>query len=213
MHMIRNSLCSRLVVFVLTVSVSGFVHPGASFAQEISGGASVLLASADVEAKLGKGIFGSPPNRKHVKRPPPKTVVRSSHATRPTTSTIPRTKPETEKPAEVSHRTGESTKPPADPIRRLPTAETFNKQGDDFFDAGQYQKAVDAYQQAIHLQANYPEAYLNLGEAYFNLSRYDDAVTAEKQAILQKPDWAASYTALGNAYLKLDRSAEAVETL
>src|SRR5256885_12857668 len=107
--MIRNSLCSRVVVFVLTVSVSGFVHPGASFTQEISGGASVLLASADVEAKLGKGIFGSPPNRKHVKRPPPKTVVRSSHATRPTTSTIPRTKPETEKPAEVSHRTGEST--------------------------------------------------------------------------------------------------------
>ncbi|MDX6288838.1 MAG: hypothetical protein QOH42_637, partial [Blastocatellia bacterium] len=71
----HHSLYCRLVVFTLVSSLSGFVHPGASYAQDISGGASsvndisgganVLLASADVEAKLGKGIFSSPPNRAH----------------------------------------------------------------------------------------------------------------------------------------------------
>src|SRR5438105_12708586 len=59
-------------------------------AQDIAGGAGVLLASADVEAKLGKGIFTPAQNKTHAtKTLEKKTVersVRSAHATRQTTA-------------------------------------------------------------------------------------------------------------------------------
>src|SRR6185436_15019412 len=106
----HHSLCCRLVVFTLVLSLSGFVHPGASWAQQdisggassvndISGGANVLLASADVEAKLGKGIFSSPANRAHaVKQLEKKTVVRSAHPVRPQIQTVATSRPERDKP-------------------------------------------------------------------------------------------------------------------
>ena len=189
--MLHHSRYSRVLVVALALSLSGFVH-SVSFAQDISGGANVLLASADVEAKLGKGIFSTPQNRVHApKHLEKKIVVRAAHSTRSSRPSTAGNKPEPDNSGDakpVSH----SSKPLGDAAKRVPDAAAFNKQGDDFFDAGQYQKASEAYQQAIHLKADFPEAYLNLGEAYFNLGRYDDAVTAEKQAIQQKPDWAAA---------------------
>jgi len=56
------------VYLCFDLSVSGFIHRELH-SRKTSAAARVLLASADVEAKLGKGIFGSPPNRNHVKRP------------------------------------------------------------------------------------------------------------------------------------------------
>src|SRR5882724_5649432 len=159
-------LYSRLVVSTLALSLSGFVHAGASFAQDISGGANVLNASADVEAKFGKGIFSSPQNRSHApKHLEKKTVVRSAHPVQRQTTARNKPEPNTRDPK----HSGDSTKPLGDSAKRVPNAEAFNKQGDNFFDAGQYQKAVDAYKKAIALHANFPEAYQNLGEAYFNL--------------------------------------------
>src|ERR1041385_8152430 len=58
-------------------------------AQDITGGAGVLVASADVEAKLGKGIFTPTQNKPHAsKHLDTKTVTRprSAHATRQTTA-------------------------------------------------------------------------------------------------------------------------------
>src|SRR5882724_5749418 len=194
-------------------------------AQDISGGAGALLASADVEAKLGKGIFSTPPNKAHApKHFEKKTVARparaAAHPQRQTTasgrqetarvtkpprtadSTKPRnesSKPrvESSKPrVESSKPRTESSKPPDEPAKHVLTAEEYNRQGDDFFDAGQYEKAAASYQQAVHLQPNYPEAYLNLGETYFNLARYDEAIAADKQAIQQKANWGAAYHAL-----------------
>src|SRR5258708_24996442 len=105
----HHSLYCRLVVFTLVLSLSGFVHTGASWAQDISGGASsvndisgganVLLASAGVEAKLGKGIFSSPPNRAHAAKPlEKKTIVRSAHPGPPHVQTVAVHPPEPDKP-------------------------------------------------------------------------------------------------------------------
>ncbi|HEX3083228.1 MAG TPA: hypothetical protein VHP99_01795, partial [Pyrinomonadaceae bacterium] len=44
--------------------------------QDISGGAGVLLANADVEAKLGKGIFTPVQNKPHVNKALDKKPVR-----------------------------------------------------------------------------------------------------------------------------------------
>src|ERR1700694_1245532 len=120
-------------------------------AQDISGGAGALLASADVEAKLGKGIFSTPKNQAHApKHFEKKTVVRptraAAHPQRQTTAsgrqeTARVTKPsrptDSTKPRVGSSkpRVG-SSKPTDEPAKHVLTAEEYNKQGDDFFDAG-----------------------------------------------------------------------------
>src|SRR5258706_5622437 len=156
----HHSLYSRVVVFALMLSLSGFIKPGASFAQDISGGASfatdisgganVLLASADIEAKLGKGIFSRPQNRAHApKALEKKTVVRSAHPVRPqiqtTASNRPerdkpvrdkpvREKPVRDKPEDTTPTSDNSSKPLGDAAKRVPVARDSNKQRDELFD-------------------------------------------------------------------------------
>src|SRR5437588_9108021 len=82
----QTSTCSRAIVLIVTIAVSGLTCPAVSFAQDlgslkqdIGGGANVLIASADVEAKLGKGIFSTPQNRAHApKHIEKKTIARST---------------------------------------------------------------------------------------------------------------------------------------
>src|SRR5689334_16755509 len=81
----KYSTCSRVAASTLALILTTLPL----LAQDISGGAGVLLASADVEAKLGKGIFTPAQNKPHaVKSLEKKTVarsVRSAHTTRQTT--------------------------------------------------------------------------------------------------------------------------------
>src|ERR1051325_829894 len=74
---------SRIASVFVTLGGSAAV-----IAQDISGGAGVLLASADVEAKLGKGIFTPVPRKPHPNRTPEKkTIVRDAHRRTNTAST------------------------------------------------------------------------------------------------------------------------------
>src|SRR5947208_12009515 len=80
MSTIHRSLFSRAAVIAVSAALlsSSIAKPGP---QDITGGASVLLASSDVEAKLGKGIFSSPQNVAHTtKHLEKKTVARTSFA-------------------------------------------------------------------------------------------------------------------------------------
>src|ERR1041385_6390397 len=85
--MTQPSIFSRLAAVASLLAITY----AALIAQDISGGAGVLLASADVEARLGKGIFTPAQNKPHAtKTLEKKTVarsVRSAHATRQTTAT------------------------------------------------------------------------------------------------------------------------------
>ena len=60
-------------------------------------------------------------------------------------------------------------------------AEGYNKQGDDFFDAGQYDKAAQSYQEAIRQRPDYADAYHNLGNALTDQSRFDAAIAAYRK--------------------------------
>src|SRR4051812_26332443 len=81
--MTKFSLVSRALVVTLTSTLI----LNAAIAQDISGGAGILLANAEVEAKLGKGIFTPAQNRTHAAKPlEKKTVVRTSHSSRQTTA-------------------------------------------------------------------------------------------------------------------------------
>src|SRR5207253_4115944 len=179
-------------------------------AQDIAGGAGVLLASADVEAKLGKGIFTPAQSKPHVnKTPDKKTVTRSVRSAHPRANTAGNRSGNTGTTGNTGssgNRSGAGTRPAMD-------AEGYNKQGDDFFDAGKYDQAAQSYQQAIKLRTDYADAYLNLGETYFNLGRYDEAIAADNKAISLKSDWAEAYRALGIAYLNAKDSSNAVTAL
>src|SRR5438094_9112698 len=80
--MTQPSLYSRIgtLALALTLALACFGNIGREHAQDISGGASVLLASADVEARLGKGIFTSQRNVVHAtKRVEVIARVKSAH--------------------------------------------------------------------------------------------------------------------------------------
>src|SRR3989440_11257001 len=183
----------------------------AVIAQDITGGAGVLLASADVEAKLGKGIFTPAQSKPHVnKAPDKKTVARSVRSAHPRTNTAANNRPSNTNSGNSGGNTNSNRTGGARPAM---DAESYNKRGDDLFDAGKYNEAAAAYQQAIKLRADYADAYLNLGETYFNLGRYDEAIAVDNKAISLKSDWAEAYRALGIAYLTTKDSAKAITAL
>src|SRR5262245_338878 len=93
-----SSICSRVAAFTLTTSLSWSASTGQDIkggastlnATDISGGANVLLATAEVEAKLGKGIFTAAQSKPHAIKPLEKNVlprsVKAAHASTQTAS-------------------------------------------------------------------------------------------------------------------------------
>jgi tetratricopeptide (TPR) repeat protein len=186
----KPSTLSKLAAALLILST-----PLAAIAQQdISGGAGVLLANADVEAKLGKGIFTPAQNKPHVNKAPEKRPVR-----RTVVAAHPRTNSGGNRPTTSGNTSGNRNTGNTGGTRPAMDAEAYNKQGDDFFDAGKYDQAAESYKQAIKLRDDFAEAYLNLGETYFNLGRYDDAITADNKAISLNLKSADAYRALGLA--------------
>ena len=179
--MSKHSAFSRVAATTLVCALACSLV----MAQDIAGGAGVLLASADVEAKLGKGIFTPAQSKPHVnKAPDKKTVTRSVRSAHPRANTAGNRSGNTGTTGNTGSsgsRSGAGTRPAMD-------AEAYNKQGDDFFDAGKYDQAAQSYQQAIKLRTDYADAYLNLGETYFNLGRYDEAIAADNKAISLKSE-------------------------
>ena len=180
-------------------------------AQDISGGAGVLLVSADVEARLGKGIFTSPQNVAHApKRLEKKTVarVRSAH-TRQTTGGGGQ---------EANNGGGSGSGGLGGAPRRVLDAEGYNRKGDDLFDKGQYdnankyEDATAAYKQALTYKPEYAEAQNNLGDSYRRLEKYPEAIEAYKQAVRLKPDSVDALSHLSAIYDKLGRYPEAADS-
>jgi tetratricopeptide (TPR) repeat protein len=54
---------------------------------------------------------------------------------------------------------------------------------------GKYQKAINAYKEAIKIKPDYHKAYDNMGVAYNGLGKYQKAIDAYKEAIKIKPDF------------------------
>jgi tetratricopeptide (TPR) repeat protein len=92
------------------------------------------------------------------------------------------------------------------------TAEYWYNLGAFCDESGLYNKAIEAYKQAIRIKPDLAEAYNNLGAAYGNLGRHTEAVEACKQAIRIKPDDAEAHYNLGKAYGDLGKYAEAMES-
>jgi tetratricopeptide (TPR) repeat protein len=98
---------------------------------------------------------------------------------------------------------------PRPPVRRGITAEQYNKQGDEFFTAEEYDDALDAYNKAVQLKP-IASAYYHIGWIYNDRDQFAQAIEPLSQATRLRTDYAEPHQELGYAYSKLGRSQEAI---
>lgn len=85
------------------------------------------------------------------------------------------------------------------------------KKGVDLYKQGRYEKAIEAFKQAIRLNPDDADVYHVLGLVYAGLGRWQEAIESYKQAIRLNPDDVEAHNNLGMAYFNLGRYQEAIE--
>jgi len=95
--------------------------------------------------------------------------------------------------------------------------EMWNYIGMAYWGKGDYKKALEAYQQALSLDPDYPLVFNNLGSLQLSLFLRDKktedlnkALNYFKQAIALDPELVSAYNGLGGAYKKLGKVEEAI---
>jgi tetratricopeptide (TPR) repeat protein len=91
------------------------------------------------------------------------------------------------------------------------SAFAHNARGDAYYKLGQYQQAIEDFNQAILLKPYYANAYHSRGTAYAELGQYKRALENFNEAIRLKPDSALAYYSRGTAYAKLGQYQHALE--
>jgi len=79
-------------------------------------------------------------------------------------------------------------------------AKSFYKLGNEHYEKGDFDRAIENYNRAIELDPNYDKAYYNRGLAYACKEDYDRAIADINKVIELKPDFAEAYHVLGLAY-------------
>src|SRR5690349_24778400 len=77
--------------------------------------------------------------------------------------------------------------PPPEPGDAPPDYEEYFKLGNDYYAGKLYDKAVEAYEKCVSLNAQYKEAWYNLGIAYSRVQQYRKEIDAYKKAIEVDP--------------------------
>ncbi|MCB0193156.1 MAG: tetratricopeptide repeat protein [Anaerolineae bacterium] len=105
--------------------------------------------------------------------------------------------------AAPSEATDEALSPTDDPVPTEDnTAEGQFSLGNQFYEAGQLDEAVEAYQKAIALNPEYQGAYANLGVTYYQQQKFDLAASQYEKALEIDPqDGEVAYN-LGALYLQ-----------
>ena len=85
----------------------------------------------------------------------------------------------------------------------------YNGLGKALEDLGRKDEAIKAWNEALHLAPDYPEAQYNLGTSLLVQGNVEQALPHLQSAVKGTPHNANARENLGNAYLKLDRLAEA----
>ena len=91
-----------------------------------------------------------------------------------------------------------------------PATSSFRK-GNEYADQGEIEKAIGEFTEAVRLDPQHFDAYLNMGVAYGNLRQYERAIDNYDQAIRLNPQHAVAYVKRGIAYDELGQSDRAIE--
>jgi tetratricopeptide (TPR) repeat protein len=76
----------------------------------------------------------------------------------------------------------------------------FNNRGLAYDRKGEYDRAVEDYDQAIRLNTNYSDAFYNRGSTYRNMGEYDRSIGNFDQAITLNPNHFLAFINRGNSY-------------
>jgi tetratricopeptide (TPR) repeat protein len=93
---------------------------------------------------------------------------------------------------------------------QLDYAEAYIARGNAYKDLGQYQRAIEDYNEAIRLKPD-DVAFNNRGIAYTKLGQYQRAIEDYNEAIRLTPNLAAAHYNRGNAYYSLGQNQRAIE--
>jgi len=91
--------------------------------------------------------------------------------------------------------------------------QAYNNVGNSYVGAGQYQQAVESYDEAIRLNPGYALAYNNRGGAYVQLGQYEKAIADYGVATRINPLYANAYFNRAVAYAQAKRFAESRQDL
>ncbi|WP_204105435.1 MULTISPECIES: tetratricopeptide repeat protein [Spirulina sp. CCY15215] len=89
-------------------------------------------------------------------------------------------------------------------------AEIAFNQGVKFYETGDFEKAIAAWDKAIEFKPDYHQAWGNRGLGLKNLGRYEEAISSYDRAIALKTDFHKAWYNRGLALDELGRSEEAV---
>jgi tetratricopeptide (TPR) repeat protein len=89
----------------------------------------------------------------------------------------------------------------------------YNNMGYAYYRKGDYDRAIESYQQALASSRSYKVAYANLARAYEAKGEVEEAVAAYKQAVFLTPKDAAAHLGLAKILLNKGKKKEAKEEL
>jgi tetratricopeptide (TPR) repeat protein len=94
----------------------------------------------------------------------------------------------------------------ADPVKLFERGQSAHARGD-------FQKALEFYEEAIKVRPEFPEAEFQKGNALVGLGRLADAESGFRRAIELRKDWSLPYSALGALLVRLNRDSDAESPL
>jgi superkiller protein 3 len=97
--------------------------------------------------------------------------------------------------------------------KRINASKRAFNDGNTAYKKGQYELALQSYDEAISLNDSYDVAFYGKGLSLNKLRRYDEAIAAFKKATEINPTYAAAFSALGSALNQVGRRGEAVTAL
>jgi tetratricopeptide (TPR) repeat protein len=87
------------------------------------------------------------------------------------------------------------------------------QQGQDAHEAGDFNRALELYEQALKVRPDFPEAEYQRANAYVALDRLPDAENSFRRAIELQPGWPLPYLALGRLLIRTEQFDEAEKLL
>jgi tetratricopeptide (TPR) repeat protein len=90
----------------------------------------------------------------------------------------------------------------ADPVKLF-------ERGQNAHAKGNFEQALEFYEQAVKVKPDFPEAEFQRGNALISLSRLDEAEVAYRRAIDLKKNWSLPFSALGALLVRRSKDAEA----
>ena len=87
----------------------------------------------------------------------------------------------------------------------------YNNRGVAYFEKGEYDRAIQDFNEAIHLSSNAEAAYYGRGLAYKKKGDFDRAIQDFNEAIRLNPNFERAYYDRGNAYIDKEEYDRAVQ--